>query len=51
MTVPYRAILKDRKGGAAELNTEYFFDGVKYLEAAVKEKAMPTLFDFLSIKK
>jgi DNA modification methylase len=46
MTVPYRALHLNRKGRAAELNPGYFFDGVKYLEAKEREKAMPTLFDF-----
>lgn len=46
MTVPYRALHLGRKARAAELNTGYFFDGVKYLEAKEREKSMPTLFDF-----
>lgn len=46
-TVPYRALKLGRKGRAAELNTAYFLDGVKYLEAAERELAMPTLFDTL----
>lgn len=46
MTVPYRAVLLGRRGRASELNTEYFFDGVKYLQAAERKKSMPTLFDF-----
>ncbi len=45
MTVPYRAILKGRKGRASELNTGYFFDGVQYLRAAEREVSMPSLFD------
>ncbi|WP_312911024.1 DNA methyltransferase [Stutzerimonas nitrititolerans] len=47
MTVPYRAVLKGRKGSASELNTGYFFDGVQYLQAAEKEMAMPDLFGAL----
>lgn len=47
MTVPYRAIALNRYGRASELNTGYFFDGVKYLEAAEREKDMPTLFDLM----
>lgn len=50
-TVPYRAILLDRKGRAAELNQEYFRDGLKYLEAAEVNHNMPSLFDFDSIKE
>lgn len=44
MTVPYRAILLDRYGRASELNPAYFADGVKYLDAAEKEKSIPDLF-------
>lgn len=44
MTVPYRAILKGRKGSASELNTSYFFDGVQYLQAAEREMSIPDLF-------
>ena len=47
MTVPYRALKLGRKGRAAELNTQYFFDGVEYLKAAEKEVQMPSLFDFI----
>jgi len=46
MTVPLRALKLDRKGRASELNTEYFIDGVRYLEAMEREKNVPTLFDF-----
>jgi DNA modification methylase len=46
MTVPYRAIKLGRRGRAAELNTEYFRDGVKYLQLAEREAGMPTLFAF-----
>lgn len=46
-TVPYRALLMDRRGRAAELNPGYFLDGVKYLQAAERKKAMPSLFDVL----
>lgn len=45
MTVPYRAILKGRRGQASELNTAYFFDGAQYLKAAECEHSMPDLFD------
>lgn len=47
MTVPYRAILKGRRGQASELNTAYFFDGVQYLKSAEREFSMPSLFDVL----
>lgn len=44
-TVPVRALRLGRRGRAAELNTGYFLDGVKYLQAEENKKAMPTLFD------
>ncbi|MFX3669748.1 DNA methyltransferase [Xanthomonas arboricola] len=43
-TVPYRALKLGRQGRAAELSTAYFMDGVKYLQAAEREMAMPDLF-------
>lgn len=43
-TVPYRAIMKGRKGHGSELNTAYFFDSVQYLKSAEREYAMPDLF-------
>lgn len=46
-TVPMRALLKDRRGRAAELNPGYFLDGVKHLEATERDRAMPTLFDIV----
>jgi hypothetical protein len=45
-TVPYRAIKLGRKGRAVELNTGYYFDGLRYLETAEKQVGMPSLFDF-----
>jgi DNA modification methylase len=47
MTVPYRAIKLGRRGKAAELNPEYFRDGLRYLRAAEREIDVPTLFDML----
>ncbi|PVX61267.1 DNA methyltransferase [Paraburkholderia unamae] len=44
-TVPYRAILKGRRGGGSELNPTYFMDQVHYLRAAEREYSMPSLFD------
>jgi hypothetical protein len=44
MTVPYRAVLKGRKGIGIELNPSYFLDGVGYCKAAEQEMAMPDLF-------
>lgn len=46
-TVPYRAILKGRRGGGSELNAAYFMDQVHYLRAAERQFTMPTLFDTL----
>jgi len=46
MTVPYRAILKGRKGYGIELNPISYNDGLWYLEKAETEASAPTLFDF-----
>lgn len=46
-SVPYRAILKGRKGGGSELNPAYFLDQVHYLKSAEREFSMPSLFDVL----
>lgn len=46
-TVPYMAVKMGRKGWGVELNTEYFRDGVGYLERAEAELETPTLFDFV----
>jgi len=51
MTVPYVALKAKRKAIATELNVNYFLDGVKYLEIIEKEKATPTLFDYIIKKK
>jgi DNA modification methylase len=47
MTVPYRALLKGRKGYGVELSPRYFEDGIHYLKAAENEMSMPSLFDFM----
>jgi hypothetical protein len=47
MTVPYRAIKQGRKAVASELNAGYFLDGCKYVEAAARDMAMPSLFDLM----
>lgn len=47
MTVPVRAVKLGRRGRGVELNPGYFFDGVKYLEAAENEVSMPSLLDSL----
>ncbi len=46
-TVPYRAILKGRRGSGSELNPAYFMDQVHYLRAAEQQFLMPSLFDAL----
>ncbi|MGJ4888920.1 hypothetical protein ACQR1Y_12040 [Bradyrhizobium sp. HKCCYLRH3099] len=44
MTVPYRALLKRRRGAATELSAAYYMDGVHYLRMAEEEMATPDLF-------
>lgn len=48
-TVPYRALRLGRRGRAVELNTQYWADGVKYLEATERELSVPSLFDALPV--
>lgn len=48
-TVPVRALAKGRRGRGVELNTGYFLDGVKYMEAEERKQQMPTLFDALDM--
>lgn len=48
-TVPYRAILKGRRGGGSELNAGYFMDQVHYLRSAEQQVSMPTLFDLEAV--
>ncbi|MEK3873674.1 MULTISPECIES: DNA methyltransferase [unclassified Paenibacillus] len=45
MTVPYMAVKMGRRGYGVELNTDYYRDGIGYLQAAEAEVEMPTLFD------
>ncbi|MCH5271601.1 MAG: DNA methylase N-4 [Lachnospiraceae bacterium] len=47
MTVPMTAVKMGRYGYGCELNTDYFRDGVGYLQAEESEIDMPTLFDFI----
>lgn len=49
MSVPYRAVLKGRKGYASELNAQYWADGVSYLRGAVAKVSMPSLFDIVDL--
>lgn len=48
MTVPYTAIKMGRYGIGIELNSDYFRDGLAYLQSADDQKEAPTLFDFIS---
>lgn len=48
-TVAVRALHLGRQGRAAELNTGYFLDGVKYLQAQERKADMPALFDLLEV--
>lgn len=47
MTVPMVAVKMGRKGYGIELNSDYFRDGVGYLQSAEEEAETPTLFDFI----
>ncbi len=50
-TVPYRAVLKGRKGLGFELNSAYFVDAASYCAAAESEVTMPDLFNLASISQ
>ena len=43
-TVPYRAVLKGRRGLGCELSTPYWLDSAAYCAAAEREMSMPDLF-------
>ncbi|WP_020074075.1 DNA methyltransferase [Faecalispora sporosphaeroides] len=47
MTVPYMAVKMGRYGIGIELNSDYFRDGVNYLESIEAQISQPTLFDFI----
>lgn len=47
-TVPLRALKLGRRGRSAELNPDYFADGVGYLERESAKQDVPTLFDLLT---
>jgi len=51
MTVPTEAVKHGRFGIGIELNSDYFRDGVGYLQAADTMRDMPTLFDFIGEAK
>lgn len=44
MTVPYRAVLKGRRGYGIELSPAYFADGCYYLKTAEDQLSTPDLF-------
>lgn len=48
-TVPLRALKLGRKGRSSELNTGYFLDSVKYLQAEENKQSLPTLFDLAEL--
>jgi len=48
MTVPYRAILKGRRGQASELHADYFRDGLHYCREAEAKRSVPSLFDVMA---
>lgn len=50
MTVPFRAVLKNRYGIGFELNPGYFIDGAVYCRGAEEKMNMPTLFDIPEIE-
>lgn len=47
MTVPVRALRARRRGRGVELNTGYYLDGIKYLQAEQHKRAIPALFDLV----
>jgi hypothetical protein len=49
MTVPYRALLKGRRGYGIELSAPYFLDGAAYCKAAEQKMSMPSLFDVTQV--
>lgn len=51
MTVPYRAILKGRRGQASELSGTYFPDGLSYCRAAEAKIAIPDMFAAMGIEE
>lgn len=50
-TVPYCAVKQGRRGLGVELSPAYFVDSFRYLEAAAREMATPSLFDLLGLRK
>ena len=50
MTVPMTAVKMKRRGYGIELNSDYFRDGVGYLQEAENERETPTLLDFFNLE-
>lgn len=49
-TVPYRAVLKGRRGYSVELSTDYWLDSLVYCQMAEQKAATPTLFDLAAVE-
>lgn len=49
-TVVLRAMKKGRTGRCVELNSQYFLDSIKYLEAEERKQTMPSLFDVIDFE-
>jgi DNA modification methylase len=49
-TVALRALKLGRKGRGSELNSGYWADSVKYLEAEERKQDLPTLFDLVLLE-
>jgi DNA modification methylase len=50
-STPYVALELNRKAVSAELNSEYFKDGVSYIHAQNHKVNVPTLFDYITEDK
>lgn len=50
MTVPMTAVKMKRRGYGIELNSDYFRDGVGYLQEAENDRVTPTLLDFFNLE-
>ncbi len=48
-TVPYCAVKLGRRGMGVELSPTYFAESFRYLEAAARQMAIPSLFDLLGV--
>lgn len=49
-TVPVCALRLGRRGLGTELNHAYWRDSLRYLEAAEREMATPSLFDLIEVE-